>query len=69
MNVKQLKQMIANLPDETPVLLEDRDHSYRSATGTHISTLCKHGRFSHDFGEALTPEAVHGTRRSALLID
>ena len=32
MNIKQLKELIADLPDDLQILTDDRDHHYRKAS-------------------------------------
>ena len=69
MNIKQLKALIANLPDETLVLQPASDHSYRMA-GAEITTALQEGRntWSEDYGEDATPENEYGKRINVLVI-
>jgi hypothetical protein len=73
MNVKELKALIADLPDDTPVLVATRDHEYCSDTiqvGTVLNGTdrYKSAFWVEDFGEDQTPEAQWGKRYQALLI-
>ena len=37
MNIKELKRLIANMPDDAPVLLSDTDNNYKEAW--HMDSL------------------------------
>lgn len=64
MNVAQLKKMIADLPDDTPVLRTAFDHSYREVRkhGVNcIDVMCVRGSSYYEYndGEYVdTDEAV-----------
>jgi len=68
MNVKRLKQLIANLPDEMPVLVTIPDHSYRECTGAVTTALRDKHVWSEDHGEENTPESEYGKRTRVLVM-
>jgi hypothetical protein len=73
MTVKELKALITDLPDDTPVLVAGSDHEYGDDTirvGTVMKTVYGPSRtcWAEDYGEDLTPEAQWGKRTQALLI-
>ena len=70
--VKQLKELIANLPDDAQVLVPGEDHSYRAAS-VEATTALREGRGRHsgwteDHGEELTPEADYGKRMQVVVV-
>ncbi len=69
MNVKQLKAIIDKLPDETPIVTDHSDHSYRAASA-QVTTGLLEGRnqWSEDYGEEITPEKTYGKRMQVVLV-
>lgn len=69
MRVGDLKRLLADLPDDTPLLRPAGDHGYREAA-VSVGTALREGRgqWCEDHGEALTPEAVHGPRATVLIV-
>lgn len=70
--VKQLKELIANLPDDAQVLVPGEDHSYR-ATRVEATTALRegsgrYGGWTEDHGEELTPEADYGKRMQVVVV-
>ena len=67
--VAQLRKILAELPDNAPVLLSYGDHSYRQPSAFSGTALLdkKHG-WSEDCGEQFTPESDYGKRVQALII-
>lgn len=50
LNVKRLKELLANAPDDAPVLVPAPDHSYRLVTA-EVGTACwKDGSWTEDCG-------------------
>jgi hypothetical protein len=41
MNVKQLKELVMDLPDDTPVVTAGLDHSYREIKAVHCCPAVK----------------------------
>lgn len=69
MNVKQLREIIKDMPDEIQLVTSARDHSYRSA-GVFSSTAlfdAETGTWTEDHGEDTTPEAEYGKRTDVLI--
>lgn len=65
MTVKKLKQIIADLADETPVLVPASDHSYRSEIDVVATTALRNGNaWTEDFIEG----AEYGKRLAVLVI-
>ena len=68
MNIKRLKQLIANAPDDALVLVPTCDHSYRVADIVLGTALRDKHEWTEDFGEESTPEAEYGKRHPALIV-
>lgn len=69
MRIKQLKELIANMPDDAYIVTPGEDHSYREASveaGTALKA--KDGSWSEDYGEESTPEAEYGKRLPVLIV-
>jgi hypothetical protein len=69
MNVRDLKKLLENAPDDALVMVPGHDHSYREAH-CELTTGLKEGRnqWTEDYGEETTPEAEYGKRLPILLI-
>lgn len=69
MNVKDLKKLLENAPDDAPVMVPSYDHSYREAR-CQLTTGLMEGRnqWTEDLGEDTTPEAEYGKRLPILLV-
>lgn len=69
MNIKQLKDLIADAPDSMPVLMPATDHAYRPATAERTTALKERGgSWTEDHGEELTPQKTYGKRSDVLII-
>lgn len=68
MNVGQLRELIKNLPDTTPILQVSSDHSYTGVSAEVTTALHGNGFWTEDHGEGVTPEAEYGKRFQILLI-
>ncbi len=69
MNVRQLKELIANAPDTMPVLITGNDHSYRIGNAVLTTALKEsHATWTEDFGEEQTPEKEYGKRTDVLVL-
>lgn len=70
MTVKELSEIIANMPGDAKVLVPSSDHSYRDADGMVTTALYLRRRgWTEDYGEEHTPEAEYGKRMTVLVID
>ncbi len=69
MKVRDLKKLLETAPDDAPVMVPARDHSYREAH-CRLTTGLMEGRnqWMEDFGEETTREAVYGKRLPILLV-
>lgn len=71
MTVGELKELLADQPDELPILIPGSDHSYYEATarvGTALLEDASRGQWTEDYGEETTPEATYGTRLAVLIV-
>lgn len=69
MTVGQLKKLLAELPDNTPVLVPAPDHSYRDRVSAGaITALYAVEGWSEDHGEDVTPEAEYGKRYTVFVV-
>jgi hypothetical protein len=71
LTVKKLKNIIANLPDNTDVLIPGSDHNYLS-THVRVTTALyakNKKEIIEDYGEELTPEKQYGNRKIVLVIN
>lgn len=69
MKVKDLKAMLANVPDDVDVVVPSFDHSYISAYAYETTALInKRKKYTEDFGEDVTPEKEWGERVPVILI-
>jgi hypothetical protein len=66
--VAKLKAAIADLPDDTPVLMPAEDHSYRLASFWPTTALQKGRSWTEDYGEETTPEAEWGKRVDVFVV-
>jgi hypothetical protein len=69
--VKDLRNIIAGLDDETIVLTSAGDHSYLFAyaeVSTVLTENYAYGQYTEDHGEQYTPEAEYGERVPALIL-
>ena len=68
--VKELRALIADVPDDTPVLTPGADHGYTPGS-FQLTTVLQESRraWCEDHGEALTPEATYGKRITALVVE
>ena len=68
MSVKELKEIIAGLPDETPVVSPGSDHSYRPASAEATTALMeRRNQWTEDYGEDTTPEK-YGKRMKVVVV-
>jgi hypothetical protein len=70
MTIKQLKQIIADLPDDSVILVPAPDHTYRNV-GAHITTAlydADHESWAEDWGDVYTPADIYGERFKVLVI-
>lgn len=69
MNVKQLKELIADLPDDIKIVVPCRDHSYRNVSGEVSTALySRPAGWTEDHGEEATPEESFGKRVQVVVI-
>ncbi len=69
MNIKKLKEIIKDMPDDAPVLRESSDHAFVECSIENGTALEEDEcQWTQDFGEETTPEADYGKRIKALLI-
>lgn len=69
MKIKQLKELLATLPDDAEVVVPAFDHSYRRTHAINKTTaLFGRSAITEDFGEDTTPEAAYGERRVVLVV-
>jgi hypothetical protein len=68
--VGELRALIANLADETPIVTPVSDHNYCYAALTLGTALFgkDEDEITEDYGEKDTPEAEHGQRRQVLIV-
>lgn len=67
MTVGQLRKLIQDIPDDTPIVAPYVDHSLlpvQCAMGTGLFA----GVWTRDYGEEATPEKVHGKRTAVLIV-
>lgn len=70
MKAGQLKQLLADVPDETPIIGHPYDHTYREVRLTVAEALYEgRGRWCVDHGEDVTPEAEYGKRMTAIFVE
>lgn len=69
MNIKELKAIIAGLPDETPIVSPGSDHSYRPASAEATTALLeRRNQWTEDYGEDTTPEKEYGKRMRVVVV-
>lgn len=69
MNVKELKAIIENLPDEALVLTPGSDHSYKKVDAEATTALQEsRNEWTEDYGEDTTPEKEYGKRIQVVII-
>lgn len=69
--IKELRDIIDGLKNDTIVLVPSHDHSYRFPAvevTTVITENYAYGLYTEDFGEKYTPEAEYGKRVPAVII-
>lgn len=71
MNVKTLKGIINNLPDETPVLIPGSDHNYRGSCAAITTAIFypSENVFNEDFDEDLTGDPMKPKRIRIVVIE
>ena len=69
MNVKELRQLLTRLPDDAVIVCPSSDHNYRVATISSDTALKdKHGDWTEDYGEEVTPQKQYGKRLQVLIV-
>lgn len=70
MNVKKLREIIKDLPDNTPLLAPSGSHSFRHAAVHKDTALfdAELGEWTEDHGESCTPESGYGKRITVLVV-
>lgn len=66
----KLMEALADLSDDTPIILPDMDHTY-SSVSIRLSTALfdsKNEIINEDFGEDLTPESKYGVRKEVIVL-
>jgi hypothetical protein len=68
MNIGDLKKLIADMDDEIIIVHPGNDHSMR-IIDCSVGTVLQESRYKYteDFGEVDTPEAMYGKRIPALI--
>lgn len=61
MTVADLRKLIADLADDTVVLVEGSDHSYLPASAAGVTAIRAGREFFEDFGDELVPGASRVT--------
>lgn len=70
MNAGDLKKLLADVPDDTPVIGRENDHTYYPVWITLATALREGpGQWGEDFGEDLTPEDKFGERVPVLIVE
>jgi hypothetical protein len=69
MTVGELKELIANLPDNTSVIIPTYDHAYRSCNADVSTALFEDGEWCQDFGEEYTPDSEYGQRLQVVIMN
>ncbi len=71
MNIKKLKEEIADLSDDALIIAPSGDHSFRVVQACAATALydAKLRCWSEDHGEEITPEAEYGKRIDVLIIE
>lgn len=66
----QLKELLAGVTDDTPILKPSSDHGFVPVSGTVESVLHdeKMDYWTEDHGEELTPERQYGKRTRAIVL-
>ena len=68
MTIGELKEVISDLPDSTPVLVSNGHCSYQNAYGIITKALySKQTGWTEDCGEENTPERLWGKRTKVLI--
>lgn len=69
--VKELREVIDGVSDDTVVIISSGEHGYRFAyaeVSTALEENRAYGLFTEDHGETYTPEAEFGTRVPAVIV-
>ena len=70
MNVKELRKLLENEPDDAVILCPASDHNYRIANVSLDTALKdKDGNWTEDYGEEATPQKVYGKRLKVLIVE
>lgn len=71
MTVKELKVLMANVPDEAVIVMPAYDHNYRVPRVFESSALfcSESGIWSQDYGDDVMPEEEFGKRVPVLVFD
>ena len=70
MKIKQLRELLAKLPDEAEVVVPSQDHEYRRAHAINKTTaLFRGSTTTEDYGEETTPEKEYGKRQIVLVVN
>jgi hypothetical protein len=68
--VGDLKKLLADVPDNTPVIGHMSDHTYFPAQLVFATALYEgHGSWCQDYGQKCTPEPAYGKRMSVLIVE
>ena len=79
MIVSELKALLENCPDGSPIVIAGEDHSYVEVEVVLTTALLEEGTFegmrkgyrvhiTEDHGEQMTPEAEYGERFNVVLV-
>ena len=68
MNVKELKALIADLPDDTLIVSEDGDHALYAVSADVIDAHKEAGRYFMYWGEKLTPTTSGKTKKLKVVL-
>lgn len=65
---KKLKEVLAQIPDNYPVIVSGEEHEYAVLISTKKTSVLidERGIITEDYGETLTPSSVYGQRQEAL---
>lgn len=66
-----LKKLLADVPDGTPLIGHENDHTYFPAQIVFATALLEEGGRSwcQDYGQDLTPEPDFGKRMKVLIVE
>ena len=69
MTAKELREILATVPDDTPILMPAPDHSYGETSAEVGTALLDEGVWTEDYGEETTPESEYGKRLQVIIIN